>query len=522
MKINFTIYSLFLSGLIILLLTYCKKEAVKTVPVVTITAVTDITGTTAVSGGEVTADGGAAVTVSGVCWSINQNPTIADFKTVSGSGNGQFTSNLTGLTPGTTYHIKAYATNAIGTGYSNQTTFSTLALAPVLSTIDLTAITSTTASCGGNITSDGGSAITARGVCWNTSQNPTIDNSKTTNGTGTGSFTSEISGLSPGVIFYVRAYASNSIGTTYGNQVTSVASAILPTLTTAVVSPVTTSIGHTGGNITQDGGAPVTVRGVCWSTENNPTTTNNKTMDGTGAGSFQSSLTGLSVNTTYYARAYATNSIGTAYGNEVSFILWMNQPGPQVIDADGNSYNSVKLGSQIWMSENLKTTKYKDGSAIPLVTLNATWDTLLTPAYCWFNNNGATFKNMYGALYNWYTIDSGNLCPTGWHVPYDTEWTTLIDYLGGESIAGGKLKETSTAHWFTPNAGATNESGFNALPGGSNFDGGFQGIGDYGFWWSFTIIANNNMGRSMYYSAALVYRNSYSKNFGFSVRCLKD
>ena len=288
-------------------------------PTLTTTALSAITATTATSGGNITSDGGAAVTARGVCWSTSQNPTIADSKTSNGTGAGSFTSSITGLAPGVTYYIRAYATNSIGTAYGNQVTTSTTTTLPTLTTTTLSAITATTATSGGNITSDGGAVVTVRGVCWSTSQNPTIADSKTTEGTGTGSFASSITGLTPGATYYIRAYATNSVGTAYGNQVTTSTTTTLPTLTTTALSAITATTATSGGNITSDGGAAVTSRGVCWSTSQNPTIADSKTTDGTGSGTFTSSITGLALGTTYYVRAYATNSIGTAYGNGVNF-----------------------------------------------------------------------------------------------------------------------------------------------------------------------------------------------------------
>jgi len=155
--------------------------------------------------------------------------------------------------------------------------------------------------------------------------------------------------------------------------------------------------------------------------------------------------------------------VGTAYGTQVSFTTLMSG---QFSDIDGNVYNTITIGTQIWMKENLKTTKYNDGSSIPLVTDNTAWINLSTPGYCWYNNDAATYKSAYGAMYNWYTVNTGKICPPNWHVPTDTQWETLITYLGGKIIAGGKMKETGTAHWTSPNIGATNETGFTALPGG--------------------------------------------------------
>jgi uncharacterized protein (TIGR02145 family) len=320
------LYTALLSTLLLVLLITCKKESIKVAPTVTLSTVSNITSNSATSGGNVTSDGGSTVTAKGVCWGTNQNPTTSDSKTNNGPASGSFTSSITGLNPGTTYTIRAYAINAIGTAYSSQSTFTTEALAPVLTTTDLTAITSTTATSGGNITADGGSAVTARGVCWAITQNPTTAGSKTTDGAGSGIFTSNLTGLLPGTTYYIKAYATNSIGTTYGNQVTLTTTSVAPTLTTTAPSAITSTTATSGGNITSEGGSAVTARGVCWATTQNPTTTNSKTTDGTGPGTFTSNLTGLIPGTTYYVKAYATNSIGTTYGSQVTFVTLTSAP----------------------------------------------------------------------------------------------------------------------------------------------------------------------------------------------------
>ena len=292
-------------------------------PIVTTADVTDITQTTAVSGGNVTDDGGASVTARGVCWSTSQNPTISDNHTSDGNGTGSFTSNLTNLTANTTYYVRAYATNENGTSYGEQKSFTTLQNIelPTVTTADVTDITQNTAVSGGNITDDGGAAVTARGVCWSKDPNPTIDNSFISNGNGTGSFTIEISGLTSATTYYVRAYATNSEGTSYGEQktFTTLQYIQLPTVTTTIVTNVTSTTATSGGNVTDDGGATVTARGVCWSTSPDPTIDDNKTSDGNGTGAFTSQLTNLTHSTTYYIRAYATNSEGTSYGDQKYF-----------------------------------------------------------------------------------------------------------------------------------------------------------------------------------------------------------
>jgi uncharacterized protein (TIGR02145 family) len=176
------------------------------------------------------------------------------------------------------------------------------------------------------------------------------------------------------------------------------------------------------------------------------------------------------------------------------------------------------------MAENLKTTKYNDGTAIPNVTDGTAWHALSTPAYCWYNNDAATNKATYGALYNWYTVNTGKLCPTGWHVPTDAEWTTLTDYLGGINVAGGKLKEIGTTHWSSPNTGATNETGFTALPGGSRVGYGyFGGIGSFGDWWSSSESSTYDAWyRNVDNGSSDVDRGDGNKFNGCSVRCVRD
>jgi uncharacterized protein (TIGR02145 family) len=202
-----------------------------------------------------------------------------------------------------------------------------------------------------------------------------------------------------------------------------------------------------------------------------------------------------------------------------------NSQSGAITDKDGNVYTSVTIGTQVWMVENLKSTKYNDGTGIPNVTENTAWANLTTPGYCWYNNDVSTYKATYGALYNWYTLNTGKLCPIGWHVPSDAEWTTLTTFLGGENIAGGKLKEAGTTHWLSPNTDATNETGFTALPGGLRgySNGIFISIGQYGYWWSSSLdFGNQFFGRNLFNNTSLVWKSAFDKQSGLSIRCLKD
>jgi uncharacterized protein (TIGR02145 family) len=199
-------------------------------------------------------------------------------------------------------------------------------------------------------------------------------------------------------------------------------------------------------------------------------------------------------------------------------------------DYDGNNYTIVTIGTQTWMAENLRAIHYRNGEAIPNVTDNTAWHGLTTGAYCWYNNDEASYKALYGGLYNWYAgNDSRNLCPSGWHMPTDAEWTTLTTYLGDLSIAGGKMKsigthEAGTGLWSAPNTGATNESGFSALPGGTRDGSGtFDFAGDDSNWWSATQSSTNYAWyRHVYYDEASVSRGNLSKTFGYSCRCVAD
>ena len=298
------------------------------------------------------------------------------------------------------------------------------------------------------------------------------------------------------------------------NGIPSWSGAAYSTLTTSSVSSITSTSVSGGGNISSDGGATVSARGLVYSTSTNPTLSNTVFTIGSGTGSFSETLTGLSQNTTYYIRAYATNSVGTAYGNEVSFTTLQT-----VTDIDGNTYNTVQIGNQVWMSENLKTTRYRNGGLIT----NA-WSNSTTGAWSYYDND-ETNNAIYGKLYNWYTTQGDTLCPTGWHVPNNTEWNTLTTYLGGVETAGTVMKDTSTL-WnvaIIPSPG-TNTSGFSALPGGyRNNDGSFNYINILAYFWSNTEhdsslawfrYLNENSGNVIRY-----YNN---KSFGGAVRCLRD
>jgi uncharacterized protein (TIGR02145 family) len=501
------------------------------------TAVTSVTLISAVSGGTITSDGGAAITVSGICWATTPSPLATGSHTTDGTLTGSFPSTMTGLSAGTTYHVRAYATNSNGTAYGTDLSFTTMTTTATLTTAVPSSITLTSAVSGGTITSNGGATITVSGICWATTPSPLATGSHTTDGTITGTFPSTMTGLSPGTTYHVRAYATNSAGTGYGNDLSfTTTAATAPILTTAAITSLTVTTAISGGTITSNGGATISVSGICWATTSGPLVTGSHTTDGTISGTFASTLTGLLQGTQYFVRAYATNSVGTAYGNELSF-------NTKMADVDGNTYNTVTIGTQVWMAENLKTTKYSDAShtSIPVVTDGTAWILLTTPAYCWYNNDIAN-KNLYGALYNWFTVNTGVLCPTGWHVPTENEFQTLELFIGIPadtvgiwgfrgtiSAAGDKIK--NTAGWKTGENG-TNTTGFSGLPGGYRYglSGVFNDLDDITYWWSATAYGD---GTSAWYRRVdgltpdnpndhRIYRAAVLYQGGKYVRCLKN
>ncbi|MCO5230672.1 MAG: hypothetical protein M9958_05910 [Chitinophagales bacterium] len=309
----------------------------------------------------------------------------------------------------------------------------------------------------------------------------------------------------------------------------------IPVVQTLAVSSVTNNSVVSGGNITSNGGATITERGIVWSTAQNPTITNNVLQaTSNGTGQFDMTIHGLQSNTTYYVRAYASNSAGLAYGNQVSFkttsggtvtnpYLNPNLSYGSITDIDGNKYATIQIGFQTWMAENLRTTKYNDGTSIPFVLDHSEWINLSTGAYTIYDYSPEN-EPIYGKLYNQYAVMTGKLCPKGWHIPTEEQWQQLQTYLGGQNNAGGSLKSTGTILWEYPNTGATNQSGFSALPGGyrtniSYQTGSFYDLNRYGYWWS----SSWNIMYELSSDDTWFYRSNYNgENKGASCRCVKD
>lgn len=568
-------------------------------PSVSTLAASNKTETSAKLHGEVTSDGNSTILERGFYWSStdeipNENDEV---EPVSGTV-GAFNITLSDLEPNIVYYFRAFATNEKGSSEGDilQFILTQQALEPEV-TITAVSATASTASVTGNVTSNGGAAVSERGICWNTTGNPSLENGENIQGgSGLGEFTVELTGLESGTLYYLKAYAMNTVGIAYSDQfdvntvdlpavsissvtpseailgvettftvsgsglvdgmayyladlegivevaggtattrqfrgipgstigtkygvikdipdgtilkefqVTFVEAITKPTVTTTSISNKTETTATAGGNVTSNGGATVTARGVCWNTSGNPTTSDDKTTDGSGVGMFASNLTGLTESTTYFVRAYATNSIDTDFGDQVSFTT--ESSGGEIVNGsftdsrDGNTYKVVTIGDQIWMAENLA---YDAGDG------------------CWAYNNDESNVATYGRLYDWGTANAA--CPNGWHLPTDTEWTELENALTGADKASQLAGSANL--WQSgslKNSSQFGTSGFSGLPGGaSDGKGVFFSIDEYGNWWSATEYSSNAEGRNLFYDSTVVTIYGGSKEFGVSVRCVKD
>ena len=814
MKKTFSVYPIIVMVFSLILVVSCKKEEPAQLPVVSTTPATEVTVSTATSGGTITSDGGATITVNGVCWGLNSNPTTDGSKTVDGGSIGQYISNLTGLEGGTIYHIRAYATNSVGTAYGADMSFTTLGLAPISLTQPVTnnsatevtlngtvtanylsttvtfeygtstsygqsvtanpspvvgnSITNVSASISGlsagvtyhyriktvnslgttygddmTFTTSGqapivvtqtASSLSSTGATLNGTVNPnsasttvTFEYGLTTSygnsiaaspgiltGNNTSAVSAVVSGLTPGTTYHFRIKAVNSLGTVFGSDMSFVTSGEVPLATTVSASNVTTGgvilngivnaryfpttvtfeygpttsygsvatavqspvsgNGDTNVNVSLTGLNPgstyhfrvkavnsvgtsygtdmyfvtqgqqptgvtqpatnISTTGATLNASVNPnylpttvtfeyglTTSYGQLASATpsqltgNAGSGTSSIiTGLASGTTYHFRVKAVNSLGTLNGNDLTFTTLgsapycLTQPATNIStndavlnatvnpnyfpttitfeygtstsygntvnatqsplsgnsntnvsatisgltagityhfrvrainilgttygndrtfaytisDVEGNSYRTVTIGSQIWMAENLKTTRYNDNNPIPIVADQSTWDVLTTPAYCWYNNDMNTYGEIYGALYNRYSTVTEKLCPLGWRVPNNADWTVLMNYLGGLDLAGGKMKTTGLTHWLSPNTGATNESGFSAIPGGAREDGAFQWVGEHATFMSSENIPTWTGVFSVHYNQLRADYGAGDLTVGASVRCIKN
>lgn len=413
----------------------CKKSTPPTVKIYDNSI--SVSYTSANVTGEVTDEGSSPVTDRGFIYG-KQGETRQDTM-YCGNGGGEFPTRLTGLEPNTTYNCTAFARNDAGMACSGKATFTTLPMAQSdLTTMEPTNIGHTHVTCGGYVNSDGGSEVTERGVCWATTQNPTTNDSHLSNGSGTGEFSVEITGLTANTSYHVRAYAVNEKGTAYGDDVTfKTQDYSAPIVTTMEVTGITTTTAMCGGEVTSNGGATITARGVCYSTNGSPTINDSHTVDGTGTGSFTSSITGLSSNKTYYVRAYATNIKGTSYGEQITFKT-KEQPPTGAI----NGKFSVSGTTQVWFSQgNLQykasTNKWRFAES-QLDYIGSSNSNISSSYSGWIdlfgwgtgNNptNSSTSYSDYNTFIDWGTkpITNGGNVANKWRTLTSEEWKFLM------------------------------------------------------------------------------------------------
>jgi uncharacterized protein (TIGR02145 family) len=514
--------------------THCKKFDISRQIIVKTVDVSDITASSCKVTGALLDMGESGVTQHGFCWSRSPDPAEAIGSKSQGpaSERGSFFDVIEGLSPGTIYFIWAFAADSEGRVYGDAREFSTVpAQIPVVETGGVVNITPTSAQCEYNVVSDGGAQVLERGLCWNTAAAPTINDAHTTEGTGTGAYTGTMNGLNQETDYFVRAFAINSAGEAYGQQRTFATppGAGIPIVHTDPVVSKTATTALVSGSISDDGGAEIGAKGICWNTEPDPTLENHVLNAGGGPDPFELTIEELTPNTTYYVRAFAVNSAGTGYGELQEFTT---NPEPLVDERDGTIYQTVRIGEQVWMAQNLNVGEIIDGS------VTAT-DNEIIEKYCY--NNDPDACEVYGGMYSWpemmqynYVESNKGICPEGWHIPSDDEWKILEIALGmGEEVVsatdwrgtdeGGRLKVTGFIFWFEPNTGATNESGFSALGAGELSPADeFMGLGGQTLFWTSSWIEPFPWMRALTYDHADVLRYQAAAESGLSVRCVKD
>ncbi len=536
-----------------------ELEGHHTPPTVMTTGVADVAYLSATVNGSVVYIGGAPVAAKGFCYDTVMHPTVESNMVNCGSGSGSFSTNLLNLKSSTTYFVRAYATNMWGTNYGDELSFTTLVEhAPSVEILPASEISYTSFVCSGDVTDSGTYSVTARGFCWSTDPDPVMTGEHLHVGNGSGTFSALLANMQPETTFYVRAYAVNAAGVTYSTPITvSTLSPTIPTVSTDTVN----GYNECTGTVLADGNAPVTQRGFCYDTLPSPTLENGVVLaDGSGLGEFTATLTGLPVGKLYFIRAFATNAKGTAYGNQIHFHAGSCDT-KTLTDYDGNVYNTVAIGTQCWMKENLKTTHYSDGWPIEWRNEERSY----TEAYYYYPNRDILNVAEYGLLYNWKavmrnslesdSIPSGvqGICPIGWHVPSDAEWTAMTDYVANyhqEYLCNGSNAKVfaDSIGWRTSSNNCTpgndsytnNSTGFSARPAGYFGDWAYAGNIGYGFgtraqfwgtssggWWE---CGGKKAARCINYDGDGMYSpqvnssgcHGMDASLGLSVRCLRD
>ena len=545
-----------------------------TIPTVITSSVNNISYTSAIIDGTVTDDGGATVTERGVVYSTTPNPTTSNSKVVGGSGKGSFTCNLSNLQDGVTYYVRAYAVNQKGTAYGEEKSFTTKAITiPTVITSSVNNISYTSAIIDGTVTDDGGATVTERGVVYSTIPNPTTSDSKVISGSGKGSFTCNLSNLQAVTTYYVRSYAVNQKGTAYGEEKSFTTKAItVPTVTTSSATNISVTSATVGGNVTDDGGATVTERGVVYSTTPNPTTSNSKVVSGSGKGSFTCNLSNLQEVTTYYVRAYAVNQKGTAYGEEQSFktkYAFSVSSSHKVVFSSGNlqytqSTNTWSFAENQWdyigtdnvtggsVSSN-EDGDYKSGTALADKVDLFGWSTDATI----FGVSTSEDNDDYsGSFVDWGRNKIGNDAPNTWRTLTSNEWEYLLNTRTNATSLKGVAQVNGVNglillpdNWTRP-AGVTFKSGFHSNEGIDYYAAyqtftaaewskleaagavflpatGYRGgsnvnvVQGHGYYWSATELNSYNAYFLFFISNDAVM-DYFSRHPGQSVRLVKD
>ena len=470
---------------------------------------------------------------------------------VTGNSSTVVSAGITGLTPGMVYHYRIKAVSSLGTDYGEDMTITTVGQVPIAITQQASNVQVSTATMNGTVNANHLPTVFSFEYGLTSSYGNTASPASN-QVTGTADVRVSINpvGLTGGTIYHYRVVATNLLGTTYGDDVTFITDEPF-SLSTNSVTGVTYNSAVVGGSIANNGGFAISSRGACWSKNPNPTINNEHTITGAGEGSFTSPIKCLDEQSTYYVRAFATYSGGTVYGNQESFstdpcpiVFNPNLTYRTVMDLDGNCYKTIQIGDQVWMAENLRTSRYNDGYLIPNVTSAVEWSELCYTiqnedgevpagigAYCWYDNDSITYENEYGKLYNWMAVSTGKLCPVGWRIPVLSELTQLKQDLDPfTNTWGSYVMETGNDHWavnpFPEGIFVTNSTGFTALPGGSRATNGeFSRLGQISAYWASDKWWFPNWAYRLtipFHSVSSPSMTSSQIGDGLSVRCIKD